>query len=170
MNEESCFEDDLLNHTIDEVISYYEIKTDIDVLDSFGDTLLLASCKNRQLENVAYLLKRGANPNFVNDCGEAPLHEVIDTVIEDESTSLKIISLLLDSGADIETRAYMDKTPFLKACSRSSLKVIKLLVERGCDVQATVDEYGEKFNAIYWSCLLQSDNEIVKYVKSVYKS
>ena len=165
-----CYESDLTELTPEEVVEGYGLSSGIDSLDSFGDTLLLAACKNKQIEYVKYCLAQGANPDYMNECGESPIHVLIDKVLHDESKSILIVQLLLDSGADIEIRAYMEKTPYLRACSRSSFAMIKLLVERGCDTKAVVKEYDYELNGIWFSECCHWQKEICEYIKSVTNS
>lgn len=165
-----CYESDLRELTAKEVVEGYGLSSGIDSLDSFGDTLLIAACKNKQMEYVKYCLAQGANPDYINKCGESPIHVLIDTVLHDESQSISIVKLLLDSGADIEIRAYMDKTPYLRACSRNSFAMIKLLVERGCDTNAVVKEYDYEVNGIWFSECFHLPTELREYIKSVTNS
>ncbi len=151
MNQNSCYESELLELTPTDLEVCYGPFEDIDIIDSFGDTLLLASCKNKQLEYVTHYLALGANPDYVNDCGESPIHVVIDTATHDEENAINKLRALIDAGANIELRAYMDKTPFLRACCRDSLNVLELLVKLGCDATATVSEHGDELDAIWFS-------------------
>jgi hypothetical protein len=55
---------------------------------------------------------------------------------------MSIVEMLVTADADLERRGYMNKTPFLEACSRGNLDLVKLLVRLGADTTAVVDDGG----------------------------
>ena len=162
----ACYETDLKEMSHEDIAALCSSLSAIDQIDDFEDTLLLAACKNKQIELIEYFLSFGANPNFLNGCGDTPLHTLIDTATHDEKASLKGIEVLLDAGADIEIRGYMGKTPFLRACSRNSLPVLKLLVQRGCNVSATLSEYGNELDALFFAKTFNLKTELIEYIQS----
>ena len=170
MNQDICYETDLSELSPEDIEISYGPLNDIDKTDSFGDTLLLAACKVRNLEYVTHYLKKGANPNYRNDCGETPLLELIDTAEDHEEISIPIIKVLIKSGADLEQRGYMDKTPFLKACSRKSLSVLKLLVNSGCNTQAVISEYNEELDGNWFADCFHLNHELKRYIKNAIKN
>jgi uncharacterized protein len=170
MNPSICYETDLLELSPEDVEKCYGPFEDIDKVDSYGDTLLLAACKNKQIENVKHYLKLGANPDFVNGCGDSPLHVVIDTATHNEPTALEIIKILIDAGADLEVRGYMDKTPFLRACCRESLAVLRILVEAGCDTKATITDFDETCDGEYFADVFHLKQELKDYIRNVKNS
>ena len=163
----SCYESELQELTPKDIEECYGPFKNIDKLDSFGDSLLLAACKNKQIDYAHHYLKLGADPDFINDSGESPVHSVIDTVDHDESASVELVKLLIDSGADIELRAYMDKTPFLRACCRNSLLMLELLVEHGCNASAVVKEYDSELDGVWFSECFHLPKNIRAYIKRV---
>jgi|GEM_PF-2659217 len=167
MNRDICYESDLRELDPQDIEKCYGPFESIDRIDSFGDTLLLASCKNKKIEYVKHYISLGANLDFVNGCGESPLLEIIDTAENDEDVSIQIIKILIDNGANLEVRGFMDKTPFLKACSRGSLNVLKLLVESGCDTKATVSEYDEDLDGNWFADTFHLDGSLKDYIASV---
>ncbi|WMO01674.1 hypothetical protein NI379_06120 [Vibrio parahaemolyticus] len=78
--------------------------------------------------------------------------------------ALKVVDLLLKNGANIEHRGYMDKTPFLKACTRGELSMIKLLVESGCDVKAVAEDLGGTTNGLEFARMHGASVEVVNFV------
>ena len=170
MNQDICYESDLSELNPADVEACYGPFEDIDQVDSYGDTLLIASCKVRNLEYVKYYLNKGANPDFRNDCGETPLLVLIDTAEDYENVSIPIIEALIESGANLEVRGFMDKTPFLKACSRKSLSVIKLLVNSGCNTRAVVSEYGEELDGNWFANCFHLNSELKGFIESVAKN
>jgi Ankyrin repeats (3 copies) len=59
-----------------------------------GETSLMMAAKKRQQRSVAYLLRRGANPNHGNSYGETPLMRAV------ASNEVAIVRLLLTHGAN----------------------------------------------------------------------
>jgi len=104
--------------------------------DSCGQFLLTVACSRLQLQNVLRLLSSGAHTEVRNPDGNTPLLCAIDVSQHDPGAACDLVKALIDAGADIEARGWMDKTPFLKACSRGCLDILKLLVSRGCNIHA----------------------------------
>ncbi|AWF80518.1 hypothetical protein BTJ40_06685 [Microbulbifer sp. A4B17] len=170
MDDDLCYESDLMELSPQDLEEYYGPFDDIDRPDSYGDSLLLAACKNRNLAHVKYYLMKGANSDLRNDCGDTPLLEVIDSAEDDEEVAIPIIQTLIDAGANLEVRGYMDKTPFLKACSRNSISVLKLLVESGCNTKAVVSEYGEDLNGLWFANCFGLNNDLKEYIGNAVKN
>ena len=170
MIQNSCYESELQELTPSDIDLCYDPFNNIDKVDSFGDTLLLAACKNKQIDYVRHYLKLGADPNYINECGDSPIHVLIDTVDHDESKSIEIVKVLLDSNANIELRAYMDKTPFLRACCRQSLKMLQLLVDAGCNTGAVVQDYDKELNGVWFSECFHLPLTIRQYIRKVVNS
>lgn len=85
-------------------------------------------------EYIKDLLYAGADPNIDNDdfYGQTPLHYAIHDDIE-------IIILLLEAGADINTRDNLEQTPLHYAVDSRytpDMNVIKLLLASGADITA----------------------------------
>lgn len=53
-----------------------------------------------------------------------------------------IVRLLLDYGADAETRDWCEKTPIMHASENGYLEIVELLANRGADIEAR-DKYGQ---------------------------
>ena len=149
-----------------DIIEILDGLKNLDSIDSSSNTPLLWACKDLKLQVVKYLVIKGVDVNFVNDCGEAPLHEVISISEQNEEVALGIISILIDAGADLELRAYMEKTPFLKACSRNSLPVLKLLVKFGCNTKAVVVEGGKELDGCFYSSIFSNNSAVKEFVKN----
>ena len=104
--------------------------------DSCGKFLLNVACNRLQLQNVLLLLSSGANTELRDPDGNTALLCAIDVSHHNPVAAYEIVKALIDAGADIEARGWMDKTPFLKACTRACLEILQLLVSRGCDIYA----------------------------------
>jgi uncharacterized protein len=136
--------------------------------DDFDEYMLSAACARLQTESVRLLLQRGAEPNVRNsENGDTPLLSTIDVVAHNPAAAFEIARMLLDAGADIEKRGYMDKTPFLKACSRGDLNVLKLLVSRGCDVWAVAADTGGPVDGEWLAGVFGAPHEFREYLRLV---
>lgn len=145
--------------------------TDVNQPDEVGDRFLTVACSRLQVESVRLLIDRGANVNARNSEQDTPLHCAIDVVAHNPDAAHRIAVMLLDAGANLEARGYMDKTPFLKACSRDDLAMLKLLVNRGCDVGAVSLEPGDEtpLDALDFANIHQIPMECVRYLHTIFK-
>ena len=158
---------DLSNEDIMEIFDEFE---DIDSVDELGDTLLLWACKEFNEQLIEYALSRGANASYLNECGETPVQEVVNVAEHREELALAILQRLIDAGANLELRGYMEKTAFLKACSRNSKKVIELLVRNGADVKATVEEHSKLLDGCFYANIFGETPEIRNYISRLVNS
>lgn len=74
-------------------------------------TINLVFRKNRtNIDIIALLLRKGANPNFVDTLGNTPLKNAISTGTRNESESTQIIALLIEHGADAYRKSGPDNS------------------------------------------------------------
>lgn len=144
---------------------------DVDKPDEFGDHVLTIACRRLQVESVRLLIACGANVAVRNSDRDTPLLCAIDVVAHSPAAAREIVVQLLDAGANLEARGYMDKTPFLKACSRDDLGMLKLLVNRGCDIRAVSDEAGDEapLDGLDFANIHQTPTECVRYLQTLFK-
>jgi ankyrin repeat protein len=141
----------------------------VDQTDACGEYMLTMACQRLQLSGVTLLLSRGANTNCKNAEGNTPLLCAIDVSHHNASIALEIVKALLAAGADMEARGYMDKTPFLKACSRGCLDILKLLVISGCDIHAEAKEFdGRGLTGLDLSRMFDTGFEFKDYLRTLY--
>ena len=109
-----------------------EAGADVCVTDKQGDTCLtLASCFG-QTENVRYLVGlKEVDVNHTSEDGYTVLH------CAGENNYPVVCQVLIDAGADIETKENKGRPPLHKASSSGALNVVKVLVEAGADVCVT---------------------------------
>jgi ankyrin repeat protein len=111
------------------------------------------------------LLERGADPRIQNKGGWSPLYLATDNrnieggdypTRKPDMDHLEIIKLLIDGGADVNTRMHSSTetrtvfthqwlyedgaTPFLRAAQSSDLVLMKLLLEHGADPKLDTDD------------------------------
>ena len=140
-----------------------EAKADVNLTDPEGVTPLIVAINNFHFDIGAHLLKKGANPNKWDWWGRTPLYLAVDLntvphggrpdrISLDETTSLKMIELLLDAGANpnaqlklfppyralgpdrgADLMLTMGSTPLLRAAKAGDVPAVKLLLAHGAN-------------------------------------
>jgi ankyrin repeat protein len=140
-----------------------DAKADVDLPDPEGVTPLIVAITNFHFDVGAHLLKKGANPNKWDWWGRTPLYSAVDLntiphggrpdrISLDETTSLKMIELLLAAGANpnaqlklfppyralgpdrgADMMLTMGATPLLRAAKAGDVPAIKLLLAHGAN-------------------------------------
>jgi ankyrin repeat protein len=139
---------------------------DINVLDPELRTPLVEALINGHYDAAALLIERGADVNAADQVGRTPLYAAVDDhtmpqsnrpapkEIDNARTSMDIIQMLLDKGANVNAalraqlpyRTKLDRggdgvlgvgtTPLLRAARAGDVAVIKLLLSHGADAKA----------------------------------
>jgi uncharacterized protein len=137
---------------------------DINLTDPDGETPLLIATENFHFDLAAYLLDQGANPNRWDFWGRTPLYAAVDLntlpyggrpdhVSLDNTSSLKMIELLLKAGANPNAQLKLfppyrslgadrggdsmlttGTTPLLRAAKAGDAAAIRLLLAHGAIV------------------------------------
>jgi ankyrin repeat protein len=95
---------------------------------------------------VEVLLKAGADPNIPNNENDFPIHVACGY------GALKIVNLLLDYNASVETKDGKGNTPLLLAAREDDdvhIAIVDALLRAGADINAENDE-GD--NALMYPC------------------
>jgi len=104
--------------------------SNIDVLDQYGNTLLMYSlaCFNRSA--MVLLINLGANPNKANDVGISPLH--LAAYLGDDVA----IATILQAGANVNVVDHNGNSPIMYAAafSNGQRNIIDRLIEHGADL------------------------------------
>ncbi|MEP7245080.1 MAG: ankyrin repeat domain-containing protein [Gammaproteobacteria bacterium] len=138
-------------------------RADLNMADPEGVTPLIIAVTNFHFDVAAHLLKKGANPNKWDWWGRAPLYCAVDLntlphggrpdrISLDDTTSLKMIELLLDAGANANAQLKLyppyralgpdrgadllltiGSTPLLRAAKAGDVPAIKLLLAHGAN-------------------------------------
>ncbi len=135
----------------------------INTTDPSGITPVLLAIINGHYDVAGFLLNKGADPNLADDTGRTALFSAVDfntmpadnrpapKVIDNQMSSLELIKLLLDKGANVNAqllkqqpyRAKLDRgddtmlttgtTPLLRAAKAADLPAMRLLLAKGAD-------------------------------------
>jgi ankyrin repeat protein len=137
----------------------------INTTDPEGVSPVLIAIINGHYDAAAFLLNKGADPNLADETGRTALFSAVDfntmpasnrpppKVIENQVSSLDLIKLLLDKGANVNAqlkkqqpyRAKLDRgqdtmlttgtTPLLRAAKAADLPAMRLLLAKGADAK-----------------------------------
>ncbi len=94
---------------------------------------LMEAMKIEDLDSIAYYLREGANPNLL--IGHSPL-----IVIASRNNNYRLIEILVEAGADVNSKTGRGNTALIAAASNENLKLIKYLIEERADVDAKTEE------------------------------
>ena len=141
-----------------------EAGADLNLADPEGISPLLMAVINTHFDLAAYLIGKGANPNQWDLWGRAPLYAAVDlnTIPRggrpdrpslDETSSLQVIEMLLDAGANPNARLRLappfrnigndrgldgmlttGSTPLLRAAKALDAPAIGVLLAKGADL------------------------------------
>lgn len=81
--------------------------------------------RNVLLLIIEYVLRFGADPNFINDFGYAPIHLAI--LLND----ITLVNLLLQNGANPDLEDVDGNTPLHFAVYQNNVPILRLLLDRG---------------------------------------
>jgi ankyrin repeat protein len=97
------------------------------------------------VEIVRLLLDHGADLEAAGgDMGEKPLHKVSYGKYRSQEDGVRVAQLLLDRGADVNTRRKDHQTPLHVASYFGNVEIVRLLLDHGADLEAATGDMGEK--------------------------
>ena len=105
------------------------------VTNDRGETCLQLAVRRGHTETVRYLV---CLPEVDVNYGDADNHTALHFAVE--GTHTDVVQVLIDAGADIDTKNNYRCSPLHSACISGTLDVVKMLVRAGAGVRATDDE------------------------------
>jgi ankyrin repeat protein len=90
------------------------------------------------VEILRVLLDHGADPeaNAEGYIGEKPLHKVSYGKYRSQEDGLFVVQLLLEGGADVNTRRHDGSTPLHVASHFGKVEIVQILIDHGAEVNA----------------------------------
>lgn len=116
------------NGEVAEVQKSLDAGEKVDVIDSLGQTALIAAVSHNSLETVKLLLERQANPNLADGAGWTPLIYAAYF-----GGSPELLTELLNHGADINGRNDRGATALFLASATGHEEQVKFLLGHGAD-------------------------------------
>ena len=114
---------------------------DVDARDSGGHTPLHVAANSRDKPAVfKALLAAGADVNAGDNSWDTPLHGVALNGDPLGDQSVELARILIDAGANVETRQRYGNTPLHYAARSEQILIVEFLLEAGADVHARNDE------------------------------
>ena len=110
---------------------------DVNARDEYHETPLHLASFHLDLELVQALLDHGASANAENNRGQSALDRALESKhFSDDEFSVSATEVLLERGADVNTRDKDQKTLLHLASSRRDSWVVLLLLNHGADLNA----------------------------------
>ena len=124
---------------LDVVKMLVEAGAGVCVTDNYGNTCLMCAAYHGYSETVRYLVDVDDTASkIMNHKSDGHLSALFCAVRQNHADLVKV---LIDAGADIETRDKDSRTPLVLSCEKGNLPIVKMLVEAGAEVRA-IDKYG----------------------------
>jgi ankyrin repeat protein len=146
------------NGRIEVVNKLLEQKVNVDAQGKQGVTALMLAAENNQLEIVKLLLKKNADPNVEDQTGWTALMKAVyqgntacvealaarsrqevnrGLLIAALTGHQEIAKILLDNGAEVDSRADDGRTPLMLAAGKGDKDLIAFLLKAGADPTLT---------------------------------
>ena len=140
------------------IVKKYLTKSNCNIVDEAGNTLLIIATVNGFMKIVKLLLQTGADINLMNPVGHTALNKAVGT------KQNNIAKFLIKSGANVnQTDERFILPPLVAAARSNNLEIGELLLEKGANIntQNGID----KFTPIIWAALYNN----IDFVKLLLK-
>lgn len=101
---------------------------DFNTADSDGNTPLMLTIKSGSKEATEYVLKHGANPNYINNLGFSPLHLAV------RKNNIPLVRALLENDANINIVDAYNQVAIFDAVQENNAEMIDYLYENGAEI------------------------------------
>jgi ankyrin repeat protein len=117
---------------------------DLNAARGNSGSALSNACLSGNTALVSLLLDRGVHPDALDERGCSALQRVCVCAL---GIDLNIVQLLLDRGADVNTRGGYLGTALYEATSKNEPEVVQILLERGADPNLRDKRFGSALQA-----------------------
>jgi ankyrin repeat protein len=112
---------------VEEMKRLLEVGANINYQDAKGKTALHRASKAGFIDSAQLLLERGASLTIQDKKGETALFEAVRSTIKDLDKQMKMIRLLIKSGADPQLRNKREESAFSLASSGKTKRMKDLV-------------------------------------------
>ncbi|WP_162297599.1 ankyrin repeat domain-containing protein [Wolbachia endosymbiont of Folsomia candida] len=151
----SCIRIERQRYMVKLLLEKARVKTNLNVKDNTGDTILLCAIKYQDVQTVQYLLLKAKVDPDIDNYGKTPLMRAIIL------NNIAIVKELLMAKANPNTNFHY--TPLVQAIRgirRNSLEIVKLLVKNGANPNMTSDTG----HTPLMEAVLMDSEEVIEYL------
>ena len=123
--------------------------TEVDARDKNHEIPLHLASRYRDLNSVRVLLDYGADVHATNSRGQTPLRQVSEPV--DWEDGVCVAQLLVERGADVNTRDEDHETPLHLASRKAEIDLVRMLLDNGANVNAINNQGQTPLHQVYCS-------------------
>ncbi len=137
----------------------------IDRANKNGVNALALAVRNNSPEVVEYLLKNGANKNFVDAKGNNLVYYLLESYNPRQANEFAIkLNMLKQVGVNLATPQKDGNTIYHLAVAKNDLQLLKLIQPYGADVNL---KNAEGLTALHKAAMMSKDETIMQYLISI---
>ncbi|TDP85636.1 ankyrin repeat protein [Halanaerobium saccharolyticum] len=176
----------VMNNNLELVKLFYRDHSNINEKTNYGDTAMLYAAKFGDVELIHFLIDKGAKVIDKDDDNITTLmhasrynnYEVVKTIIDKDArvnkrdssgrnaiyyaatynTDSKIINLLVENGADVNSKNKKGLTPLMRASAFNNYEVVKALIDHGADINSKTES---GFTPILYAAKYSNNPEVI---------